>query len=225
MQSYKLRTHVLTSDLVIALTGDAECSLLSRETGKVEFRDHYHWFIRTTVKPPAMRARLRKHGLKGNASYSLGLLDSDFPIEYIAYMLKEGDITNNSMPTEIMAEATKYDKAVKADIKETRAKRRTILQRILDDAPVPAWQSQYAEAQAALKAYKSSSFNPSTPVPPRPLNVIVGVVTKYVTNWYVMNSTYREFQVTSTIQTILGRLFPEYLERLQDRMFQKILLN
>lgn len=220
MQSYKLRTHALTPELVKTLTRDAECALISKEEGKLEFRQHYHWFIRTPVKMPAFRARIRSHGLKGNSTYSLAVLDSDFPIEYIAYLIKEGDLTDIRFPPDTLAEARKYDLAVKADIKETRAKRLTVVQRIMQEAPVTQWKDTYSRLRDEYD--EKRAIDPHSTFVQHPLATMRAVVAEFVVDWYLEHSTYREFQVISTTQTILGRLFDDYREVLRTRVFEKI---
>lgn len=90
---------------------------------------HSHWYIELE-HPAIFRKRLRDLGLKGNASYSLKECDERYPIEYLAYMLKEGEFIQNGIPDDQLASATYYNKKVQDEIKEKKEKKKNLRQKL-----------------------------------------------------------------------------------------------
>ena len=78
---------------------------------------HSHWYIATTTPSRTIRSALRKLGFKGNKCYSLCMLDEQYPIQYLAYMYKEGnDIYYSGLDKQIFEEAFKEDERIKEEL-------------------------------------------------------------------------------------------------------------
>lgn len=90
---------------------------------------HIHWYLETKDKAPALRAMLRKLGLKGNGSYSLKESQHQ-PIEYLAYMLKENRFHNEGIPEEIITEAIEHQERVVAEMKAKKEAKKGKYQKV-----------------------------------------------------------------------------------------------
>lgn len=80
-----------------------------------ESNEHVHIYVVTQRKIESYRQRFTKEFVKkkGNGSYSINKLNEENPIEYIAYMMKQGRYESNGIPDEIVDQAKKYDEKVK----------------------------------------------------------------------------------------------------------------
>lgn len=187
MNAYKLRTDGISDDLVHSLSHDAERVLYARERGSDGLNLHYHWYITTNAKSPALRARIRKHGFVGNGSYSLKKLDEATPIEYIAYVLKEGDyVAVKGIEPELVTQATEYDKSVKADMAKTKKSKMSRLDDIRASMPSGLFEHT---------GVTSSHIG----------NIDRKRLTRYVLEYHRDNNLLiRKFQVISYVDTILA---------------------
>lgn len=86
-----------------------------------EVNPHFHYYIEMSKTAVALRQQIRLLIGKGNGVYSLKKCDQ-YPIEYIAYMLKTNRTTyhNSGVPQSIIDEAIAYDDQVKNDIKRKK---------------------------------------------------------------------------------------------------------
>lgn len=134
LSSYSLRTTGLPEGLLQSLTHDSEKYLISEEIGSIAEHKHYHWFILTSINNSTLRQRIRKYGLKGNGSYSLKKLDEEFPIEYLAYAIKEGTYKHN-LNEEELNKIKEYDLQVKNDIKKTKSSRKKVIELLIESLP------------------------------------------------------------------------------------------
>lgn len=128
MNYYKLRVDLasITPERVVELIQSyADVYMYCIEQGKNN--PHIHAYFESDTKGQAIRQSLRNKGLKGNASYSLKNSDEQYPIEYLAYMMKEGEWHESFLPKEILDKAKEYDNAVKESILKKKAERKTIL--------------------------------------------------------------------------------------------------
>ena len=129
MDYYKLRVDTVAVSLndVVKMVGNYSTGyMFSREGGTDN--PHLHFYIETTTKEPTIRSNLRKLGLSGNGSYSLKSLDSQYPTEYIAYMIKEGDYTCKNIPDSVIEDAKVFNSKVKEEIKLKKQAKKTQLQ-------------------------------------------------------------------------------------------------
>lgn len=135
---YKLRitlTECTVKD-VIKYLSTYETYAYCFEKGKQEEKPHYHIYLVTDRKEDTIRTQLRKlsKSAKGNKLYSLKQLETDedkYAVEYLGYMLKEGEFTNVNIPEEVIIEAKAYDDQVKLEIKEKKEKKKNRYTRIV----------------------------------------------------------------------------------------------
>lgn len=164
--------------------------------GSLTDNPHVHFYLELdplSLKLPALRARLRTLGLKGNGGYSLKTLDERCPIEYLAYMLKEGDVTWFNIPQDIIDEAKAYDLKVKAEMKEKKElkKANPVWKQIMETlGPEPKWPQ------------------------------IIDAVFDYHLEKKLL---IREFQLLSLCQTIAFHGSPEYRKMLKNKIKEKML--
>lgn len=131
---YKLRTDKNVLDYVQKISS---CFFYCFEGG--EDNPHMHFYLETSVKPATIRHHLRtEYTLKGNSGYSLTKTDERYPIEYIAYMMKENDWTNAGLPDSVLQEAIAHNERIKTSIKESKAARRKTIDKIQETIPPDA---------------------------------------------------------------------------------------
>lgn len=130
MLSYKIRidSHDRTN-IKLLLSKYSDRYMLAFE-GQSSENPHCHGFFATTTKPATIRSNLRKQFGTGNGSYSMKELDEDYPLEYIAYIIKEGDYIEHNMPPEILVKAKEHDTQVKLELKAKKEKKKTVLAQI-----------------------------------------------------------------------------------------------
>jgi len=126
MQSYKLRINILP-DIDPSVYDGVEAYMSSycrgHETNERGDNPHYHYlfFFKEGVKELAFRAHIRKCIGSGNGNYSLKKCDEEYPIEYIAYIMKQGDFkTLGVWPQDVIQEARSYDERVKREMKDRK---------------------------------------------------------------------------------------------------------
>lgn len=161
-QSWKLRTDLnavsLSSVLDAVKNADSHAYVVEMPLKN----PHAHLFLRTTTLPATLRSRLRKLGLSGNQSYSLVKIPEEYPIEYLAYMLKEQDWIKAqqylNIPDEILSKTKEYQKAVKADMKKTKESKKKVWEHILDSLPHPNTSDYVAIASAVIDYHKEKKL-------------------------------------------------------------------
>lgn len=124
--SYKLRVDLndVSLDSVLNAVKDSDAYAYVMEGLHTE-NPHTHMFLKTQVKEKTLRARLRKLGLKGNKSYSLKELEDEYPIEYLAYMMKEKTPVWNNIPDDVKEQANAHQDKVVTEIKKKKESRKT----------------------------------------------------------------------------------------------------
>lgn len=129
MTYYKLRVDAQVLDYINSIS---RVYFYCHEGG--EENPHTHFYLETQVKAPTIRNNLRRLGLKGNGGYSLKSCEKN-PIEYIAYMMKEGNWTNVGLPPEIIDEAKQYDTRIKKEMKDKKEARIPVWKKIMATLP------------------------------------------------------------------------------------------
>lgn len=81
---------------------------------------HVHIVADTDTPVQTIRNNLRKHGLVGNKSYSCKEVQD--LVKMLAYVLKDGDIIENTFDDKIIEEAKAYDLKVKDEMKQKKSK-------------------------------------------------------------------------------------------------------
>lgn len=113
---------ISVSDVLVLLDQDQWCWCVENDNGP---NPHIHICFTTLTKMEVLRQRLRALGLRGNKSYSLKTCDSYFPVEVIAYILKDGKYSTNLPQSEIDL-ALSADAKIKASIKAKKDARKSI---------------------------------------------------------------------------------------------------
>lgn len=129
MQSYKFRvTHkrVELRDVLVILPLEQPYIYASEMEGTENY--HTHFLIQTDLTTHAIRARLKKINLSGNEDYSLVKLKEQYPVEYLAYLIKGKEYVS-TLPDDVLQTAISYDTQVKTELKE-RKKKKSFMQQI-----------------------------------------------------------------------------------------------
>lgn len=162
---------------------------------KEDTNPHVHYYIHMfEEKTNPLRQYIRKYIGKGNGIYSLKELDEEYPVEYLAYVLKDGEIKSENISQEVLDKAKEYDISVKASIKDKKAKSIPIWQRIIDEYE-----------------YESKSQAPTKE------QVLYDVIKWHKDNFKLI----REFQIVSYVQTILVNIDKDYEHRFRNRLLEK----
>lgn len=98
-----------------------------RAYGWVQEENHFHLYLDTNCAGITIRKDLTAWGLEGNKSYSLSELTEQYPIEYLAYMMKEGEPEWFNIPQSALDEALKY----LAEFKDKKKKSRNLISTML----------------------------------------------------------------------------------------------
>lgn len=185
---YKLRIDTNErKDVIELISSYAETYLCAFENQGSD-NPHCHLYIELLsdpfVKTPtsAIRKAIRQKYGSGNGSYSLKELDAPYPLEYLAYCIKEKDyITSDAFDLSKLKEAKAYDLKIKTEIRERKKARRTILQ-ILEE------ENDFSD-------------------PTIDSNRVIDIVLEFYKN---RNTLVRKFQVVSLCRTILLKYSESY---------------
>lgn len=122
---YGLRFTTENEEIVLQfLKQYAKKWMYGREIGGDTGKTHFHLYIETVSKNPAIRAWIRKYIGSGNGIYTMKEVEKN-PVQYLAYSMKDGNyiFSENYTEEEIQAIRT-YDAKVKAEIKERKEKKK-----------------------------------------------------------------------------------------------------
>lgn len=132
MNFFKLRTtHKVVSftDTLPVIRSLCEVYAYCHEGG--DTNPHCHWYLETSRQMPAIRARLRKLQ-EGNRFYSIKTLDEQYPLDYLAYMMKEGDFHFDRLPPEVIEDVKARQEEVKNGILDKKQNRRRVIDILFD---------------------------------------------------------------------------------------------
>ena len=194
MQYYKL--CVDTDDMygLIEILDKYSSKYLVCQENLLTDNAHCHAYLETLVKQATIRAAVVKVYGSGNSSYSLKELDEQYPLEYLAYCLKENNY-KHTLPQDIIDKAKEHNKLVKAGMADKKAKRRTQLQCIEDEY----FSTQLAPGGACYdKQYVCDS------------------VVQYYENSGIL---VRKFMLVSLCQTLCLKYVPSYNLKLSQDLF------
>lgn len=186
---YKLRIDLETVsvDSVLNVVKDSKCYAYVVEGSQSE-NPHIHFYLLTEVKNLTLRARIRKLDISGNKAYSLKKLDEDYPIEYFAYMMKEGKVTWVNVEDKYIQEATAYDLKIKQDMKKKKSEKLPVWKQIMESMPP-------REDDSDLTRFRDS-------------------VAQAVVDYHIEKSlVIRKFQIISYVDTICCHLSDLYKQR------------
>lgn len=198
--SFKARvdlTDVKLQDVLQELSRDMDRFAYSIE-GSLTDNPHIHFYGRSITKSlSTIRQRLtKKLHLKGNGSYSLKMNKEEFPIEYLAYMLKENDwITENqfhNIPEEVLKSVvdhkTEYVKIEKAKGKKS------VVQKLIDYC-------QERMESHVLKYDVDIRFQSNASLP---------LIVRWIVDYHLENDLIvRDHQIMAYSRTIMLRLNPD----------------
>lgn len=142
---------------------------------------HCHAYVETNTKQATIRNAIRKQYGAGNGSYSMKSLDEKYPIEYLAYCIKEKNY-RHTLPESLIKQAKEYDFKIKKEMKEKKEARKTILQKMDEEFDL-ANQEIITE-----------------------MDIVYKVIDYYKRNGILV----RQFQMVSQVQTLLLKYDPNY---------------
>lgn len=200
---YKLRTDIsdVPSDKIIELVKKySECYAYAFE-GIDTVNPHMHFYLETMTKNQTLRAALRKLKLTGNGKYSLKETEKN-PIQYLAYLTKEGKYEFVNIPVEVVKQAEEYDAQVKLELKEKKENKKRVLDHLIE----------YVDKNfdtIKLKSSSGVSWLDKNKV------IIIRLVVKYHLE---KNILIRKFQIKAYVDTIMFKRYPDQFDELCDLM-------
>lgn len=133
MKFYKLRVDLFdVTDYDIINLVDDYCETYCYCVEGGDDNPHMHFYLEFSNSPESIRKKLRELGLKGNSSYSLKELDEKTPLEYIAYLMKEGKFVNVGVDDVILQSAKDYDKKIKDEIKQKKQNKQKTIDKVTE---------------------------------------------------------------------------------------------
>lgn len=150
---------------------------------------HFHFFFNSNRKPRTLRKYISDTFGKGNSVYSLSETEEDYPLEYIAYLFKDGTpIYNKEFPKDVIKQSSELSQTIESDKK--RKKTKNTFNSIID--------KYFPPDSEILKhdLWWNSSY------------VISSVIEYHIDNGILI----REFSIVSLIQTILLKFSKHYRE-------------
>ena len=197
-QYYKLRVDTDNIDTIEGILKKYSSSYIVCLENVGTDNTHSHSYLETTEKQATIRNVLRKTFGSGNSSYSLKELDEQYPVEYLAYVVKE-KLFRHNLPQDVIDKAMAHDKEVKDGIKEKKANKKTQLEKIIE---------QNKEQLEGMKEAKGFAMPD---------------ITDMVLKYYKENKILvREFQIISLVQTLSLQYIDGYLEEYSRRLVDKM---
>ncbi len=195
--SWKLRCDLKISSVLDIVTYVSSCVTHSAYVvEKIDTNPHLHFYLSGGEGPT--RYHLRKLCGAGNAGYSLKQMDEEYPIEYLSYMMKEGEIIWNNVPQEKINEAVAWQAKVKAEMLEKKEKRKTRLQKI----------EEYIIGKGLDVCWNGSHA----------MYITRNVILYYKENELLV----REFAMVSQIQTLCLKMVEGYSSQLEDNIMKRV---
>lgn len=195
MNYYKLRIDINDAsyaDIVAMETKYFNAYIRVEEKGAGN--PHYHYYIETLSTSVAIRQFIRKHFGKGNGRYSLTTVDSQYPLEYLSYLLKEDkNPVLVNIPGHVLVAAQEHSVQVREDISKNKS--------------CPAWKKVEIHISNKYEIF-----------PTDPLVIISETVDYYLSN----NLMIRTFLVQSIAETILLKHSSNYKSRYVNNILNKI---
>jgi len=173
---------------------------------------HVHLYIEMSTKADTLRRYIRKKFGSGNSCYSLKALDSECPIEYLAYIMKDNEYEIFDIPPTVIEEAKGYDKKVKEQMKEKKKARRTQLQ-ILREMLVEQLVEEVDDSSEDVhRVFKTSGETVTK-------ESIVNMIIAY---YKTEKKLVREFMMVSLAQSLCLEFVPSYAYSFKNRILDKL---
>lgn len=215
--TYKLRVRLTevsaeqVISLIDSLTGyNKYCYVLEKESSFTN--PHLHAYFESVVNKNTIRTKFQRLGLVGNGAYSLKEIEID-PIEYLAYMCKEG-IPNwkNGPSEELKKEIETYDKAVKQSMKDKKKSKESIMEQL----------------RQHIAPHVDIIFKKETPQS-QP-HILHSTIRRMVLDYYVDNElTIRAFSIQSQVDTLFAYFSklasPSLVDRFTEYLYSSIFRN
>lgn len=131
MKHYKLRIDTEDRDKVLQLLKRYSTRYLVCIENIGTENTHTHSFFSTDKENRTIRAYIRKSFGKGNGTYSMKELDEEFPIEYLAYCVKENNYITTFTSEEIQ-KIKELDLKIKSEIKQKKKDKLPVWKKILE---------------------------------------------------------------------------------------------
>lgn len=179
---YKLRIDTSDRDVVVQLCRKYFTEWIVSFEGFPD-NPHCHLYLHMLCKQAAVRKAIRTKIGSGNGSYSMKELDEEYPLEYLAYLVKEKDyLLSDNFPQDKLDEALAYDKKVKEEMKEKKKNRLPVWKKIME---------QCIDIQYDKDAYRK--------------------IAERVVDYHQENQTLvRRFALKSYTDTIYLQMFPQF---------------
>lgn len=98
--------------------------LYAIEVGTRTEKVHFHIYMETTHKSPAIRSWIRKYVGSGNGNYTMKETEK-YPLEYLSYIIKDDKFhTSDNYTQQEIDEIIEYDRKVKREISERNEKKK-----------------------------------------------------------------------------------------------------
>lgn len=128
---YKLRIDTQDEGLAISIVQKYSPTVYMYCFEKVgTVNQHAHFYLETEIADTTIRRYIQSKVGSGNKVYSLVKLKSERPIEYLAYLTKEGKYQVKGLD---LTEALAYDDTVKQSMKEKKTKPKTVFKSLEED--------------------------------------------------------------------------------------------
>jgi len=207
MKFYKLRLDDETPYIQ-----DCYAYAYCQEKGKDGDNPHIHMYIATGSPEQTIRSRVIKRVGRGNGKYSLKELDDEYPIEYLAYMLKEENWIKKdqykNIPDEILKKVVEFNELVKDEMKVKKDSKKTVLQKMTREI-----QARIVDGKVLYENCIKKVYQPIT----------VNWIIDFVVSWYRSEGTLiREFQLVSLVQTLSLSFIDGYAHELANRLRDKV---
>lgn len=193
LNDYKLRVHLdnCTRDQIYTFVKEVSVIGMICFEGMKGKRPHMHAWIRAEKMPS--RYQLKKIIGEGNGIYSMGQLkpegEEDYPLKYIAYLMKENDYEFfGEVPEDIVEQANKRMERIEAEKAERKKKRKA--ERVIKTLIYEV--EEYVKANSKVRVT---------------VRDVINVVLKYHDS---KDMCYRKFQIISYVQTIMCRISSEF---------------
>lgn len=154
--------------------------------------------LKPTITILTIRRYLRENGF--TRKYSIKESDEQYPIEYLAYCIKQKRYRHN-LPEYVIANAIEHNDKVVSEMKKKKTERKTILQQIIE-------------------AHEGELFL----LEEMDLGKAVHTTYHIVVNFYKeKKALIREFQILSLVQTILVQYVSYYPNVMYKNVYDKLI--
>lgn len=165
--------------------------VLAREVGSATSKTHYHLYIETLTEAATLRLNIRKRFGSGNSNYSMKKTEKD-PVEYISYIIKDGEYETHNIEDSFFSECQNYDLKVKNEIIEKKAKKSS-RQNIM---------FSYIDEKILEYPFQNEEYE-----------VLRSRIAKALIQYYIQeNLLIRNFQIKSQLDTYLIRKYPIHID-------------